>query len=110
MGELTSIGEFEELVLLAVLRIGDEAYGTTILDEIRQRTGRKVLRPAVYVALRRLEQKGLVQSREAPPTAGRGGRARRVVRLEGAGLEALQRSRQARLGMWDGFEAILDEG
>lgn len=76
-----SIGEFEQLVLLAILRLGDEAYGVSILEEIRTRTGRSVLRPAVYVALGRLEEKGLVVSRTGARLPERGGRARKYYRV-----------------------------
>jgi len=104
-----SIGEFEQLILLAILRLGDEAYGIPILDEIRARTGRTVLRPAVYVALRRMEDKGLVLSRMGDPTEERGGRAVKVYALEPAGLALLQESRKALFRMWEGLEPRLDE-
>lgn len=103
-----SLGEFEELVLLAVLRVGDEAYGVPILEEIRRRTGRDVLRPAVYVTLRRLERKGLLGCRTGDATTERGGRARKFYRVERAGLDALRESRAALLSMWDGLETVLD--
>jgi PadR family transcriptional regulator PadR len=105
-----SIGEFEQLVLLAVLRLGDDAYGLPILDEIRTQTGRSVLRPAVYVALRRLEQKGLVRSRLGASTPERGGRARKYFRVTAAGLERVQDARRALLSMWDGLSTVLDDG
>ena len=104
-----SIGEFEQLVLLAILRLGDDAYGIPILAEITLRTGRKVLRPAVYVALRRLEQKQLINSRMGDPTAERGGRPRKYFKLAPQGLERLRDSRQALLNMWDGVQAALDQ-
>lgn len=103
-----SIGEFEQLVLLAILRLGDEAYGIPILDEITRQTGRKVLRPAVYVALRRLEEKGLITTRMGESTADRG-RSRKYFRVAPAGLDRLRESRQALLNMWDGVHAVLDE-
>lgn len=103
-----SIGEFEQLVLLAVLRLGDEAYGVSVLEEIRGRTGRTVLRPAVYVALRRLEKKGLLRSREGAPLPERGGRARKFYEVEPAGLELLRESRDSLLNMWEGLQAVLD--
>lgn len=104
------MGEFEELVLLSILQVGEEAYGVPILKEIRKRTGRSVLRPAVYVALRRLEEKGLIRSVSGPASPERGGRPRRYFRVADPGLQALRQSRQSRLSMWDGLEAVLDEG
>lgn len=110
MGDRRSIGEFEELVLLSILQVGEGAYGVPILEEIRRRTGRSVLRAAVYVALSRLEEKGLVSSYSGTAGADRGGRARKCYRVEPEGVRALRESRQALLSMWDGLEAVLDEG
>lgn len=104
-----SIGEFEQLVMLAILRLGDEAYGIPIVDEIREQTGRKVLRPAVYVALRRLEEKGLVSSWEGEATPERGGRAKRHFVVEREGLERLRESRRALMNMWAGLDAVAKE-
>ena len=74
-----NLGEFELLVLLAVLRLGDEAYAVAIVDEIGERTGRQVRRAAVYTALQRLETKGLVSTWLGDARAERGGKARRNV-------------------------------
>ena len=104
-----SIGEFEQLVLLAILRLGERAYGIPILEEIRSRTGRNVLRTAVYVALRRLEQKGLVRSRLDDPSDLRGGRAIKYYSLEAEGLAMLRESRKALFSMWEGMEPRIDE-
>ena len=103
-----SIGEFEQLVMLAILRIGEDASANSIIEEIRSETGRRVLRPAVYVALRRLEEKGMVSSSDSEGTAERGGRKRREFRVEGEGLQRLRDSRRALLRMWDGVQAVLD--
>lgn len=103
-----SVGEFEQLVLLAILRVGEDAYGIPILEEIRARTGRTVLRPAVYVALRRLEEKGLVRSREGEGPPERGGRPRKLYRVEPQGLELLRDARRALFSMWDGLQSALD--
>lgn len=105
-----SLGEFEQLVLLAILRVGDDAYGVSVLEEIRARTGRSVLRPAVYVTLGRLEEKGLVRSRMGDSRPQRGGRARKYYRVEPAGLALLRESRSALRSMWKGLGAVLDEG
>ena len=75
------LGEFEQLVLLAIARLKGEAYGVPIVEEIERRTGRRVPRGAVYVVLRRLEEKGYVSSRMSDPTPERGGKARRYVKL-----------------------------
>ncbi len=104
-----SAGEFEQMVLLAVLHLGDEAYGVPVVEEIRRRTGRGVLRPAVYVALRRLEKKGLVQSRTGDPLPERGGRARKFYDVTPSGMEVVRDARQAWLSMWDGLQTVLDE-
>ena len=102
------LGEFEHLVLLAILRLGNEAYGIPILDEVSARSGRAVSRATVYVALRRLEQKGLVTSRLGESTPERGGRAKRYFRLRAAGLKALRESRAMFLNLWRDYETILD--
>jgi len=95
------LGEFELLVLLAAMRLGDaEASAVTIVDEIRARTGRRVQRAAVYVTLQRLETKGLVSSWLGAPTAERGGKARRQVRVEPAGVMAVREARSALDNMW----------
>lgn len=101
-----SLGEFEQLVLLAVARLGEQAYVVPILEEIAARTGREATHAAVYVALRRLEAKDLVASRLGEPTAERGGRAKRFFRLEPAAIQRMRESRDALLSMWDG----VDEG
>ncbi len=103
-----SLGEFEQLVLLAILRLGEEAYGVPIVDEIEARTGRTVSRPAVYIALRRLGSKGLVRSTLGEPTPEQGGRAKRFYRVERAGLDRLASARRDLLNMWDGIAPVLD--
>ena len=95
-----SLGDIEHLVLLALLRLGEKSYGVPILEEIAERTGREVSRPAVYIALRRLEAKGLVKSRLGDPTPERGGRAKRYFTLTAAGHRQLHASREALLSMW----------
>lgn len=102
------LGEMEHLVLLALLRLDGPAYGVPILDEIEARTGRTPSRAAVYVALQRLEAKGLVTSRLGDPSPERGGRARRYFSLRPAGLKALRESRRALVNMWADVEHRLD--
>jgi PadR family transcriptional regulator len=103
-----SVGEFEHLILLAILRLGDAAYGTSIFDELAQHTDRAILRPAVYNAVRRLETKGLISSEVGEPTPERGGRAKRFFRLEPLGVAVLRDSRRTLLSMWDGVDVALD--
>ena len=102
------LGDMEHLVLLAILRLGPEAYGIPILDEVSGRSGRDVSRATVYVALKRLEQKGLVSSRLGESTPERGGRAKRYYRLKPGGLRALRESRAMFLDLWRNFDSVLD--
>jgi DNA-binding PadR family transcriptional regulator len=99
-----SLGEFEQLVMLAVLQLGDGVYGVPIVDEIERRTRRTVSHAAVYVTLRRLEEKGLLESWKSDPTAERGGKARRCVRVTREGLALLRESRLALDRMWQGLD------
>ncbi|HSR53073.1 MAG TPA: helix-turn-helix transcriptional regulator [Acidobacteriota bacterium] len=99
-----TLGEFEQLVLLGCLRLGDEAYAGGVVDEIRTRTGREVAHAAVYIALRRMEEQELVSSRMGRPTAERGGRAKRFFEVLPEGRRLLDVSRTALLSMWEGVE------
>jgi len=101
MGE-TYLGEFEQIVLLAVLRLGNDAYGVPIRKEIEKRAGRTVTVGALYSTLDRLEAKGYLSSWFADPTAERGGRSRRYFRVEPPGAEALALSREMFNRMWKG--------
>jgi PadR family transcriptional regulator PadR len=98
------LGEFEEIVLLAVMRLGPTSYGVAIREEIEARTGRKVSLGAIYPTLDRLETKGFVSSRRGEPTPQRGGRAKRHYRLEPAGAAALRESWNEFTALWEGFE------
>ena len=104
----TDLGDMDHLVLLAILRLGRDAYGIPILDEVSARSGREVSRATVYVALKRLEQKGLVTSRLGDSTPERGGRAKRFFKLKPSGLKALRESREMFLGLWRDYESVLD--
>lgn len=107
--ETPALGEFEQMVLLAVLRASQTdagAYGITVFDELASRSGRRVSRGAVYMTLDRLEQKGLLSSYQTTPTAERGGRARRCYRATRQALSALRASRRALIRLWDGLEAL----
>ena len=104
-----NLGEFEELVLLAALRLGDGAYGLAIVEELRATGRRTAVRASVYVALRRLEQKGFVGTRREPREEAPHGKPRRFVSVTPAGLRALRRSRATLLRLWDGLEGVLEE-
>jgi DNA-binding PadR family transcriptional regulator len=99
----TALGEFEQIVLLAILQVGDEVYGVPVIEEIRRRTGRDVAPGAVHITLRRLERKGLVTSWLGEPTPERGGKARRYVMVTRAGIESLRAARRVIDQMWRGL-------
>ncbi len=102
------LGEFEQMVLLAVLRLGDGAYGLAIRDELTSVTGREPSSGALYTTLDRLERKGLVASREGESSPERGGRARRYVQVTAEGRGALQRTRDAFAALWNGLEEAFE--
>ncbi|MDR3633589.1 MAG: PadR family transcriptional regulator [Isosphaeraceae bacterium] len=99
------LGTFEQLTLLALLRLGDDAYGMLVRREIEERTGRSTSLGAVYATLDRLETKGYVSSRSEAGGAERGGRAKRFFRVEPPGLRALQQTARAVERMREGLEA-----
>ena len=104
--EPIALGEFEQMVLLAILQVRDDAYGVTIHEELERRTKRKVARGAIYMTLDRLEKKGLLDSWTTAPTAERGGRAKRCYKVTKPALEALRASRRALVSLWDGLQNI----
>ena len=103
-----ALGEFEHLILLAILRLGDNAYGVPVIEELEARTGRSASQAAVYLTLKRLEKKGLISSRLCAPTPERGGRAKRFFTLNSEAKERLRETRAALVSMWDGVEPELD--
>ncbi len=103
-----TLGEFEKLVLLAILRLGPEAYGATILREIEERTGRTVTAGAVYVALRRLEKKLAVRSELGSPTPERGGRPKRFFEVTAHGLLTLRAASREWNAMVAGLDGMLE--
>lgn len=103
-----SLGELEQITLLALLRLGPEAYGVTIRNEIRERTGRSITPGTIYPTLRRLENKGFVESRVGPPTSERGGRSKRHYRLLPEGVAALRAAWKTLTALADGCEALLE--
>ncbi len=104
MAPVVNLGDFEQLVLLAILRLGDEAYGVTVRAELADRAGRTIAPGALYTAFERLEAKGLITSRMGDPTPQRGGRAKRYVSVTAAGMRALTRAVQAYERLLDGLD------
>jgi DNA-binding PadR family transcriptional regulator len=109
MGDKAFLGEFEHMVLAAVLRLGDAAYGAAIVKEIEQQTGRGVSGGSLYVTLDRLEDKGMVTSRMADRSPRRGGRPKRFVTVTPKGMKALRAAREAMLSLWSGIEKTLEQ-
>ena len=106
MKHVTFLGEFEQIVLLAILRLDNNAYGVTIRQEIAERTGREPAPGALYTTLDRMEEKGIVHSRLGDPTPQRGGRPKRYFALTKAGREALVSAQQAYRSLLDGLELL----
>ena len=100
---MNTIGQFEQAVLVALLRLGADAYGRAILKDVQSRLDREVSAGAVYATLERLEAKGLASSRLAPGTAIRGGRARRYFAPTAAGVQALNDAKRASDFLWRGL-------
>lgn len=103
------LGDLEELVLLAVLRLGEDAYGGSVRRELKRRAGRSVSVSTVYVTLIRLEEKGLMASEVGDATTRRGGRPKRHFRLTPDGVDALRASEAARAGLREGLDVVLEE-
>jgi DNA-binding PadR family transcriptional regulator len=103
------LGDFELMVLLALMRLGDRAYGVPISTEIEQQAGREVALGSVYAALERLEEKGLVSSDLGEPTAERGGRAKRYFHITKKGLREVREARRALINLWHGVPDLEGE-
>jgi DNA-binding PadR family transcriptional regulator len=99
-----TLGSFEQAVLLAILRLGDDAYGRAVLSEAQERLERAVAAGAVHATLERLERKGLIASRLGPGTPIRAGRARRFYRIKPKGVRALNEARATADNLWRGLE------
>ena len=100
-------GEFEQMVLLAILQLEDEAYALSVLRELDERTGRRVSRGALYKTLERLESKGFVEWEVEETIPGRGGHPRRRFKVTPEGIMALRTSRNALFRLWQGLDAVL---
>jgi len=104
-----TLGEFEHQVMLAILQLGGEAYSVSIVEELEERTGREVAQAAVFIVLRRLEEKRLLTSRLDETAAEDTGRVRRYFRLTPNALRRLRDSRDTYMRLWDGIEATLEK-
>ena len=106
MAKREFLGGFELLVLLALIRIGDEAYGVPISVAIEESSGKDVAMGSVYITLERLGQKGLVSSRLGEPTAERGGRAKTYFRITAKGLREVRQARRTLMNLWQGVPQL----
>ena len=104
-----TLGDFEQQVLLVILRLDGESYSVPIVLELEERTGREISQAAVYVGLRRLEDRGLLTSRMDEHAIKDTGRVRRYFQLTPLALQRLGKSRRTLIDLWDGLETILDE-
>jgi PadR family transcriptional regulator, regulatory protein PadR len=108
MADRNYLGEFELMILLAVIRLGQEAYGVTIVRELEGYRGREVSVGSVYAALERLEAKRLVSSSLGDPTPERGGKAKRYFQVTGAGLRQVHETRRVLSKLWHALPAIKE--
>jgi PadR family transcriptional regulator PadR len=99
-----NLGSLQQLTMLAVARLGDDAFGGSIQDELRAVAGREVSVPTIYVTLVRLEDHGLVKSIKTPPDPTRGGKGKRYFQLTPMGWDALEASRDSLVRMWEGVQ------
>ena len=100
------LGGFELLVLLALIRLGDEAYGVPISEAIEESSGKDVAIGSVYITLERLESKGLVSSRLGEPTAQRGGRAKTYFKVTAKGLREVRSAQRTLVNLWRGVPQL----
>jgi PadR family transcriptional regulator PadR len=100
------LGNFELMVMLALIRLGENAYGVPISQELEEITGREVAVGSVYAALERLEDKGLVTSQLGEATPERGGRAKRYFRVSGQGLREVRDTRRSLVKLWKGIPEL----
>jgi PadR family transcriptional regulator PadR len=104
------LGEFELMLLLAVIHLGDDAYGVPIARELETHRGKDVSVGSVYAALERLEAKGLVESNLGDPTPERGGKAKRYFRITREGLRQVQETRRVLTGLWEALPELKCDG
>lgn len=103
------LGEFEHQVLLAILQLGGEAYSVSLVLELEERSGREISQAAVFIVLRRLEEKGLLTSRLDDRAAEKTGRVRRYFKPTPEAMRRLKESRRTLVRLWQGLEPLLDE-
>ncbi len=106
MTKRDQLGNFELMVILVLIRLGDEAYGVPICEELENRTGRDVAIGSVYAALERLEDKGFVTSELGEPTAERGGRAKKYFHVTARGLKEVRETQRALVKLWNGLPEL----
>ncbi len=102
-----SLGEFEQQVLLAILQLGGSGYSAPIVLEMEKRSSKRVAAAAVYIALRRLEQRELVRSLKEEPGPHEGGRGKRIFKVTDAAVEKLRDSRRTLENFWDGLDPLF---
>ncbi len=95
------LGEFEHLVLLAAIKLGEEAYGVSITRTLSEQMGKEVSQAATYLTLKRLEEKGWLKSKDGVPSTIRGGRAKRTYQITESGMSKVKESRATLLSMWE---------
>src|SRR5262245_24025154 len=106
MNDREYLGNFEMMVLLCLLRLGEGAYGVPISNEIERQSGRPIAVGSVYAALERLERKGLITSRWGEPTAERGGRAKKHFSVTASGLKELRQTQKTLISLWKGVAEL----
>jgi PadR family transcriptional regulator, regulatory protein PadR len=109
MANPNAISNFELMVMLALIRLGDEAYGVPISEQIAVQSGHDVALGSVYAALERLEDRGLVVSSIGDPTPERGGRAKKYFKVTGKGVEVVRDTQQTLTRMWKGLKTLARE-
>ena len=106
MAKREFLGNFELVVMLALIRLGENAYGVPIASEIEARSGRRVSLGSIYATLERLEAKGLVSSKLGEPTSERGGRAKKYFRISGMGLREVRATQRMLMKSWQGLRQL----
>lgn len=97
----------EELILLAILRLGDKAYCVPIFDQVEEVTGRQSTLGSIYITLHRLEKRGCIESQFGTPTPERGGKSKRFYKVTASGIKALQTIKNVEEAMWDGLTSQI---
>jgi len=103
------LGTFEQMVLLSILQIGEDAYPPLVLEELESAMKRKVSRGSLYVTLDRLQHKGLLKSKAGERDPERGGHPKRYVSVTGKGIAALRECRESLMTLWAGLDSITEQ-